>query len=162
MKHIAMGLIMTAALLALTAPAANALSVYGTWWKTSDDDAFGVTLQHRQNLTPLFSLDGRVGWLTFSDTKADIFPLELAALAKLGIFYAGPGVGYYVFSGDADLDNDFGYFLLGGVRLGLGALGVYGEAKYGFLKTDFNFPGGGSAEADLDYFALHAGVFIGI
>ena len=162
MKRILTSLILTAVVLALTAPAAYALSMYGTWWKTSDDNAFGVTLQHRQNLTPLFALDGRVGWLAFSDTKADIFPLELAGLVRLGIFYAGPGVGYYIFTGDADLDNKLGYFLLGGVRVGLGAVGVYGEAKYGFLKTDVNFPGGGSAEVDLDHFGLHAGVFIGI
>lgn len=159
MKHIAKGLLVAVLLVAITAPSAHAVSAYATWWKMSDDDAFGITVRHRQNITPLFALDGRVGWMNFSRGDVTTVPLELTALVKLGIFYGGPGLGYYFFSGDTALKDSFGYHLIGGVGLTLGPLGVYGEAKYGILKPDFDIPGG--SEADLDHFGLHGGVVLG-
>lgn len=104
MKRIS-GILVVLALMLVVAPRAQALSVYGSYWRAYDrnKNGFRILLRHRQSITPLFALDGRACWVGFDGFN--VYPLELTGVARLGIFYGGPGVGYYISDGEIRLDS---------------------------------------------------------
>jgi hypothetical protein len=160
MKNIGKGLLAAALIIAIAAPAANALGAYATWWNTSGgDNGFGIGLRHRTPITPLFAIDARAAWVKFSDADFDMFPLEATGLVTLGLFYGGVGAGYYFFSGDTKIKSDFGWHILAGGELGVGPVGVFGEARWGMLSPKLDIPG--EPEVDLDQLSLSAGVRLG-
>lgn len=116
---------------------AHALGVMASWWQLdqSSEDGFGLGLRERVQLIPLVGIETRATWINFSDTDVNVFPLEASGVVSLGLFYGGIGVGYYVF--DADVENSFGWFLLGGVEFGLGGFGVFGDIQWRELTADF-------------------------
>lgn len=160
-KLLAVSLVFVA-LFALAAPSAHAVGVYGIWWMPddSDDDGWGAGIKDVRQFTPLLSLDGRVSYVSFSTPDAAIVPLEVTALAHLAMWYGGIGVGYYFFTGDAPLEDSFGWYLMLGLEIGLGKWGVFGEVKWQALDPDLDLPAGGST--NFDSLVIHAGANFGI
>lgn len=127
--------------LSAMAPSAHAIGVMASWWQIdkTNDDGFGFGLQNKFNITPLFSFDTRASWIKFNDSKTDVFPIEATGMVNIALLYAGLGVGYYIFNTDGavSLDNNFGWYAVGGAHFGLGPVGVFGEIKYTKLSADF-------------------------
>jgi hypothetical protein len=139
MKKICIAMVATLALSAI-APSAHAMGVMASWWNIdkSNKDGFGFGIQNKFNITPLFSFDTRASWIKFKDPDTDVFPIEATGMVNIALFYAGVGVGYYIFntSGATSLDNNFGWYGVGGAHFGLGPVGVFGEIKYTKLSAD--------------------------
>ncbi len=162
MKRIVFAMLIAAAFVGMSTPNAHALGIYGIWWMPdkSDDDGWGAGVKDVKHFSPLLAIDGRVSYVNFSSPDAGVVPLEMTALVSLGVWYGGIGAGYYFMTGDAALDNTFGYYFLAGLELGLGGTNIFGEVKWQKLSPDFDLPGGGSA--DFDALVIHAGVSIGM
>jgi len=151
-------LIITAALVAAAialAPDAHAQGVYAAWWnpRHSDVNGYGGGIRFTGSFTPVLGSDLRVSYINFSDIDASTIPVEGTVFAKLGNMYAGIGYGYYFFSGDANIDDDWGWYLLGGINIIPAPVKVFGEFKWQMLD-----PGNGG---DLDSYAFHLGVMLG-
>jgi opacity protein-like surface antigen len=141
MKRLLMVVLVAAVALGAASPNAHAVGVMASWWKLddADEDGFGFGLRQKTSFTPLFAIDTRASWIGFSDSDLNMFPLEAAGEVSLGLFYGGIGLGYYIFDADnVDLDNNFGWFLVGGIEVALAKVGVFGEIKWTQLETDFN------------------------
>jgi hypothetical protein len=160
-----------AAMLALGAlvPSAHAIGVMASWWNMDDasDDGFGVGLRSKTQIVPMVAIDTRVSWIKFSDPDVNVFPIEATGLLKLGMLYAGLGAGYYIFDADgADLDNNFGWYVLGGVDVGLSSFSIFGEVKWTMLSTDIKDVdpnlGDVPTKLDADGIGINLGVMIGI
>lgn len=138
MKRI--GIVVFAALVLCSSfHSAHALGVMASWWQmdSSSEDGFGFGLRERIQIVPLIGIDTRVSWINFKDGDTNVFPLEAAGVVTLGLFYGGIGVGYYIFDAeDVELDNNFGWFVLGGVDVGLGGFGLFGDIMYRELESD--------------------------
>ena len=146
----------------LVPQAASAIGIMGSWWNQDDlKDGYGLGLVHEFGIIPIVSVDARASWLRFSEggTDVDVYPLEATGRVKLGMFYGGLGVGYYIFNGQngANVDNDVGGYLLGGVGFGLFGLGAFGELKYTFLDTDVDY-GLGKEELKASGIGINVGV----
>jgi hypothetical protein len=121
-------------------PGAHALGVFATWWNMNDadDNGFGVGVRQTIKILPVVAIDTRASYLSFDDSDLKMYPLEATGLARLGLFYAGLGVGYYIFDADGpDLENNFGWYVVGGVEVGAGAVSVFGELKWTQLEADY-------------------------
>jgi len=119
----------------------------GTFGSSLDSDdlgeGYGGGVKLELNPIDLVSVDGRAGYLRFSDHDVDMFPLEVAGLlntSALGeriVAYAGAGVGCYFFeSSDVDLDDSVGFFPLVGLEIGLHRVSLLAEARWLFLEAD--------------------------
>jgi len=155
MKRLALFLILVAATTTVIAPAAQAVGVYAAYWNPtkSSDSGRGAGLKFNSSFTPLIGMDARVSYIAFNDTDVNVTPIEATGTVKLGTLYAGLGFGYYMFSGDNNIDNDWGWYLLAGINILPGPLGVFGEFKWQFLEPD----NGGNLES----YCFHAGVTFG-
>ncbi len=162
MRRIIVASLFFVALLGFAAPSAHAVGVYGIWWMPddSDDDGWGVGIKDVRQFTPLLSLDGRVSYVAFDTPDAGIIPLEVTALAHLAMWYGGIGAGYYFFTGDAPLEDSFGWYLMLGLEIALGSTGVFGEVKWQALSPDLDIPSGG--DTNFDSVAIHVGATFGI
>jgi hypothetical protein len=161
-----------AALLALAALGAFSTGahanqgIYATWWKLdqSNDDGFGFGFRSKIQVVPLFSFDTRISYIKFSDSDVNVFPIEATGMFKLGMVYAGAGVGYYIFD-NAGADNNFGWYAVGGIDISLGSFGVFGEAKWTSLSADAKDldPDAGdiSHSLDADGIGFNLGVMFG-
>ena len=136
MKRISI-IVFAALVLCSSFQSAHALGVMASWWKMDDtnENGFGFGLRERVKIVPLIGIETRASWINFSDADMNVFPLEAAGVATLGLFYGGIGVGYYIF--DADLENSFGWFVLAGVDVGLGGFGLFGDLQWRDLSADF-------------------------
>ena len=118
---------------------AKSIGAFVSYWNGEDiDNGYGLGVKHKFQIIPIFAVDIRASWLSFSDDPVDLnmFPLEATALAKLGMFYGGVGAGYYIFDGkNVDLDNAPGGFILAGIQFALGGMGVFGELKYTWVES---------------------------
>jgi hypothetical protein len=146
----------------------------GAYGSTMDADdlgtGYGGGAKVELNPIDIVSVDGRAGWIRFSDADIDMFPLEAAGLLNLPILfehivpYAGAGIGYYMFNGDGgDLDDEVGYFPLIGLEIGLHSLSLLAEARYVFLETDVRNGQGSLAGVDkvkLDGTAVNVGLLV--
>lgn len=163
MRKVIVLLVVALSFIGVATKDAGAIGVYGIWWMPDegDEDGWGIGLKEKRTLTPLFALDGRVSYVKFSgDLDTAIIPLELTACLKLGMIYAGIGGGYYIFTGDAELENTFGYYALLGIEVLPGPVTVFGELKWQFLEPEFDTTFGG--DADLESIVIHAGVTFGL
>jgi hypothetical protein len=148
------------ALGAVTTGARANQGIFATWWDANDtrDNGLGLGFRSKVPIAPLVSFDTRIGWVRFSDDGINLFPTEATGMLKLGMLYAGAGVGYYIFSG-ADLKNSFGWYALGGIDISVGSLGIFGEVKWNKLSTDVeNVP----KSVDVGGIAVNAGVMFGV
>jgi len=161
MKKLLAILACSLALVAVMAPAGHAIGAYGIWWHPDegDSDGYGAGVRLNKSFTPLIMYDLRVSYVNFTDTDFYTIPLEATVMAKLGMLYGGLGYGYYVMGGDANLENDFGWYFLAGIQLALGGNGVFGEVKWQDLETDVE---GSNASADIGGVVFHVGMTLGI
>jgi hypothetical protein len=152
MKRLFVAAVFAFTALILVAPQhAHAFGIMGSWWnlKDTDHDGWGGGIRQEIPLIPPgheagnslvhLSLDTRASYLHFKDANLNMFPLELGALLGLGVIYAEGGGGYYIMdtTGNApSVDNNWGWYVLGGVMLGKGAKGLFGEVKYTKLSAD--------------------------
>ena len=156
MRRIALLIVIAAATIAIIAPGAHAIGVYGIYWnpKTGDEEGYGGGLKYESSLTPLITLDGRFSYVLFSDENdTSIMPFEVTACVKLGTLYGGLGLGYYTFGGDLDIDSDFGWYLLAGISILPGPVSVFGEFKWQNLEPMDN--------VDLESYVFHLGASFG-
>jgi hypothetical protein len=140
MKRICIIALLAVVALGAASPNAQALGVFASWWNMDEanEDGFGFGVRQKVSFTPLLAVDTRASWVSFSDADLNVFPLEASGLVSLGLFYGGIGLGYYIFDSDGgDLENNFGWFLVGGIEIALAKVGVFGEVKWTQLETDF-------------------------
>jgi hypothetical protein len=166
MKRI--GIIALAAMLSLgaIAPSAHAVGVFGTWWEApgdSEDDGLGLGIRSKRNFTPLLSMDMRVSWINFT-SDSNLFPIEATGMVKLGMLYAGVGAGYYIFDSSPDVDNNFGFYGLGGIDIGLKSFSIFGEAKWTSLSTELKDvdPDFESGDVDADGWSVNIGAMFDV
>lgn len=170
MKRICLILLVAMFATIAAAPSANAIGVMASWWQIdeSSDDGFGGGLRSKTQIVPMVAIDTRVSWIKFGDSiDMDVFPIEATGILKLGMIYAGIGAGYYIFSADdVDLENAFGWYLVGGIELSLSSFGVFGEIKWTMLSPDVegvdpdidDVP----TELDADGMGFNVGVMFGV
>jgi hypothetical protein len=159
------GLLVILSAVTLAAPrSAHALGAFLQWQDTSDmNSGFGVGLTHRIQIIPIISVDARASWLGI-DGKGGLpdvnaYPLEAVGRAKLGLLYAGAGLGYFFFSGDEPRPKgSFGGSILAGIEISLAKLGAFGELRYLFLEPDEKDEVGGTR--DLGGFGVNLGVML--
>jgi hypothetical protein len=149
-------LILAATLVAALAPGAGAIGVFGSYWNGKDpDDGYGLGLIHKFAIVPIVSVDVRASWVDFGD-DVSVFPLEATARAKLGLFYGGLGLGYYIFDANAggnEADNAVGGFGVLGIEFSPLGIGGFGELKYTIVETDV-----GPATMDAEGIGVNVGV----
>ena len=143
----------------MLASPAGAIGVFGQWQDTKDaDSGYGLGIKQDFSIVPVFSVEARASWLMFSDDAWDedlnMFPLEAFGRAKLGMFYGGIGVGYYIMSGADWLKNSVGGFGAVGIELGLGGLNAFGEVRYLYLEPEYD---GIDGNADMSGIGAGAG-----
>jgi hypothetical protein len=154
--------------LAAASPPAHALGVFASWWNMdeSDEGGFGFGVRQKIPVVPVVSIDTRASYMVFSDADLKVYPLEAAGMVNLGLFYGGIGVGYYIFDADnADLENNFGWWVAGGVELGLAAVSLFGEVKWTEIEADYHDvdPNLGNVPTSIDAAGVgfNAGVMFG-
>jgi hypothetical protein len=140
MKRVSLALLLALVTLGAVSSGAHAnQGIFATWWNLdeSNSDGFGFGFRSKIQVVPIFSFDTRVSWIKFGDSDMSVYPIEATGMLKLGMVYAGAGAGYYFFdSNDVDVDNNFGWYAVGGIDLSLGSFGVFGEVKWTSLSTD--------------------------
>jgi hypothetical protein len=139
MKRIGIAALVALLGLAALTPSAHAVGVMASWWQIDEEnhDGFGGGLRSKVMFMPMVGMDTRASWIKFSDPDMNVFPIEATGILQLGMVYGGIGAGYYVFDGDeVDLDNNFGWYLVGGIEVAVGKFGVFGELKWTKLETD--------------------------
>jgi len=127
----------------LCAGAASAvdLGAFGSYWKTKDaDNAFGAGVKLRLGI-----IEFRGSF--YNDVTADVDPEELdfevsATPLEAGLVlrflknaavspYVGGGAGYYMLDTNVgDIDDEAGYYLVGGADIGSGIVAFNVEAMY--------------------------------
>jgi hypothetical protein len=153
--------------------------VFGAWWDANDthDDGLGVGYRLNIPVVPRASFDTRFSWIKFSDDDMSVFPIEAGGMLKLGMVYAGAGFGYYFFDVSRHeepgvpnqgsgirierLEDDFGWYLLTGIDIPAGSVGIFGEAKWIQLSPD-GIVGGSSTTVSLDGIGVNVGVMFAI
>jgi len=169
MKRICIAALVALVSLAAITPSAHALGVMASWWNLDegDDDGFGFGLRSKTQIVPMVSIDTRVSWIKFSDADLNVFPIEATGMVQLGMLYAGLGAGYYIFDADnADVDNNFGWYLVGGIDISVSTFGVFGEVKWTQLSADISGVNPDLEDVptslDADGIAFNVGVMFGV
>lgn len=165
MKRFSLAALLALATLGAFSTGAHAnQGIYATWWNLDEhnDDGFGFGFRSKVQVMPLFSFDTRISWVKFSDSDMNVFPIEATGMLKIGMLYAGAGVGYYFFdSNNVDVDNNFGWYALGGIDISVASFGVFGEAKWTSLSTDVS-NASVPTSLDADGLAFNLGVMFGL
>ena len=158
MKKIIVALVLVSAVMS-TAGDAHSIGAFLSYWNGEDiDNGYGLGLKHKFQIIPIVGVEARASWLSFSDADLNLYPLEAAGRANLGLFYGGLGAGYYIFSGkDVNWDNAWGGFLFAGVEIAVGGLGVFGELKYTWVESKIE----DLATASGNGIGVNAGVLFG-
>ena len=125
---------------------ANAIGIFGQWQDSKDaDSGYGLGLKHEFGIIPIIAIEARASWLNYSvadsDESMNMYPLEAFGKVKLGTFYGGVGLGYYVMSGDYAPKNTVGGFAALGIDISLVAAGFFGELRYLYLEPDHELGG---------------------
>lgn len=146
------GLALTLFLASAFAMPANAIGIYGQWQDSKDVDAggYGLGLKHEFGIIPLVGIEARASWLRYSDDDSDanldMYPLEAFGKLKLGMFYGGLGIGYYIMSGDYAPESTVGGFAAVGIDISLLGLGFFGEVRYLLLEPEYEDGFGGAVD----------------
>ena len=142
---------------------ADAVGVFAQWQDANDmDSGFGFGVKHKFQIIPVIAIEARASWLHYDGSKGfattDLFPLEAVGRAKLGLFYGGIGLGYYIATGDPlALKNSLGYSFLAGAEFTLFGLGAFAEGRYLLLEPDEKNIGG---TRDMGGFGVNVGVVL--
>lgn len=160
----------------------SGLGGFGSYWDSEDaDDTFGGGAVLRLDLDQSLKLDLRGSYFEFDDREGgieatlEVIPVEAALLVKLPLdqnfnAYVGGGGGYYFAdaefkapggTADVDIDDEFGFFALGGVEIMLSdTLSIFGEAKYTWVEFEEAEFEDAEFEIDLDMtgFGANAGL----
>jgi len=156
--------VIAAAIVGSLAPQAHSIGAFVSYWNGKDtDNGYGLGLTHQIKIIPLVQAEVRASWLSFSDDDPgmNLYPLEGLARVKLGPFYVGAGLGYYIFSGSdaVEWDNAWGVFGVGGAGISLAKIGVFGELKYTWVETKITEPV--AADVDGSGIGVNVGVTFG-
>lgn len=180
MKRLYVAVLFASLAMAAVAPRAHAFGIMGSWWKLNDssEDGWGGGLRQQIPLIPPKSsdsedalvrlgLDTRASYFRFSDADMNVIPLELGGMVQLGIIYAELGGGYYIFdANDFEVDNNWGWYVLGGVNIGRGAKGLFAEVKWTSLTADLKNVdvdlGDVPTSLDADGVGINVGINFGI
>ena len=163
MKRVVIALVLVTAV-AWTATPANAVGFHAIYWDGEDiDKGYGAGVKHKIGLLWPISVDLRASWVRFGDAELNTFPLEAVLRMKILKFYAGFGLGYYIFDQkDIKVDNAIGSFVAGGAEFAPFGLGFFAELRYHWLKTEsegvIGGAGGSTAKADLSANGLGIGL----
>jgi len=137
------GLLLTlTAVLAITSTlrADTSLTAYGTYWE-GDDTGKGGGLRLKKTFLGFGAVEGRGGYVEFSDTNTEVYPLDVSINARLPFMispYAGIGAGYYYTSSDLPgLDNSSGYFGQIGVEATFLWFGAMAEVRFHDLDGSY-------------------------
>ena len=146
-SQIIIGLAVALFLTSACAMPAHAIGIFGQWQDSKDaDSGYGLGIKQGYSIIPLVMIEGRVSWLNYSiaDTDSDmnVYPLEVFAALKFGMFYGGLGIGYYIMSGDYTPDDAVGGFASLGLDFSLAGLGLFGEVRYLLLESEVEATGG--------------------
>jgi hypothetical protein len=147
--------VLTALLLvALPAPAAAGIGIFGAWWDGDLlDQGFGGGIKTDVPLipTPLFGIDVRASYLAFSEggTTVSAIPLEAAGYVDFNLIYGGAGIGWYILN--EGLQDRAGLFALVGGKISLAGFGVFGEVLYRVVDSQ-----------PVDGFGANLGVTLGL
>jgi opacity protein-like surface antigen len=170
-------------LLSAVVASANGVGVFGSYWDTKDaDSGYGGGAKLQMDIMPNICVEARGSYFPdFGDSsgdeiKLDIIPLEADAIIKFPIAekltpYVGGGAGYYMFEVDNNvegvdisIDDEFGFFALAGLEIGLGEQVVlFAEGKYTWLDATVKAKGGGMEDEEtgtLDGFGGNAGLML--
>ena len=165
---------------------ASGLGIFGSYWDSKDaGDTYGGGALLRLPVNPTTSQDIRGSYFEFTErfegmrTDWEIIPVEAALLIHLVTnpgftLYAGGGGGYYfadatirgVDGNDRmDIDNEFGYFALAGLRLRLSPnMSLFAEAQYRWIDFDQAKFRGDDEKFDIDLkmdgFGANAGLLL--
>ncbi|MBN1362987.1 MAG: outer membrane beta-barrel protein [Sedimentisphaerales bacterium] len=145
------------------------MGVFGAGLDSRDlGEGFGGGVKLELNPLDRISVDARVSYINFDDTDVEVMPVEAAGLFNFPMLgerivpYAGAGVGYYHFDGNgADIDDEFGFFPLAGLEIGLQRLSILAEARWLFLQTDVDAAKAELAnitKANIDSLGINIGV----
>jgi hypothetical protein len=141
MKHRILLLILSAVLSAAsTLRADTSLTAYGTYWE-GDDTGKGAGLRLKKTFLGFGAVEGRGGYVEFSDTNTEIYPLDVSINVRLPFMispYAGIGTGYYY--ADSDLpgqDSISGYFGQLGVEATLLWFGAMAEVRFHDMEGSY-------------------------
>ncbi len=160
--------------------------IFGSYWSAADgDDGVGGGVKVGIEMVERVQLDLRysaVNNLIDTDlADLDVQPLEFGLLYSIPAGenmepYIGVGGGYYLMDGDvkgydADVDDEFGFYLSAGLEVILSrSKAQYGqtttklflEAMYRFVDVnDMKVSGSGLDDADLSGLGAQAGLLIG-
>ncbi|HMP71916.1 MAG TPA: outer membrane beta-barrel protein [Kiritimatiellia bacterium] len=159
--------------------AGGGFGVFGSYWdpKDLDDSLAGGGIKLWFNTSEQLAFEFRVSGLFNEEKDGDekstfyVVPLEVGLVLSLMPgepvnVYLGGGVGYYIysiedegpgFSETADVDNEFGFYGVGGVDFALGSsVRLFVEAKY--TKAEIKRVEGMSVDASLDGIGVNAGL----
>ena len=139
---------------------ANGVGVFGSYWDADDPGpGFGGGLKFKADLAEYFAVEIRASCITkFDDWDGEdelyVIPIEGDLLVNIPLgdevpitLYGGGGGGYAIIpeADDVDFDDDFCFFGVGGIELGLGeSAALFGEVQYRFLEV------GGADEDGMD------------
>lgn len=142
MKHrMYVGLILTALFAISTSLYADtSLTAYGTYWE-GDDVGKGAGLRLKRTFLGFGAVEGRGGYVEFSDTNTEIYPLDVSINVRLPFIispYAGIGAGYYYTKSDlSSMDNTSGYFGQIGVEATFVWFGAMAEVRFHDLEGSY-------------------------
>lgn len=169
MKRLCIAALVALLGVSVVTPQAHALGVMASWWQIDEDneDGFGFGLRSKTQIVPMVAFDTRASWIKFSDPDTNVFPIEATGILQLGMVYGGIGVGYYIFDADgAELDNNFGWYVVGGIDVGVGKFAVFGELKWTMLSVDIEGVDPNLSdvptELDADGIGFNLGVLFGV
>lgn len=174
--------VLSVVLLGTVVASANGLGVFGSYWNTKDaDSGWGGGAKLQFDVMPNVCIEGRGSYFpdfgdSDSDSSMDVIPVEADAIIKFPISdsltpYVGGGAGYYMFDVDSDndgvkvdVDDEFGWFALAGVEIGLSKqVSLFAEGKYTWLDVTAKATGMGvdvSEDASMDGFGGNAGLML--
>ena len=133
------------------------LGAYFSYWDSGDmDTGFGFGGKYSMPVFAMVHAEARGGYLNYSDTSASLVPLEVGAGVDIAMLYATLGVGYYVWSIDgASGSDEFGSWIQGGAKMGLGGVAIFGGIKYTSTSTKVE-----GNDRNADGWGINAGVLL--
>jgi opacity protein-like surface antigen len=167
-------------------------SIYGTLIDTEDlDESYGIGAKVDLDITQRLAIQVRSAFydtlgkdITLGrnelQTDLEIVPVEAGLTLRIPIQdrvvpYVGAGLGWYILEADVsvngrsqeiNIDDELGYYFLGGLMLDLGpAFSIFGEYQYRDVNTtlsgdSFSNRVGGDVDVGLSGSSINAGIML--
>ena len=137
--HTTLLALVTIGLIAGTTQADTSLTAYGTYWEGDTDIGKGAGLRLKKTFLGFGAIEGRGGYVEFSDTNTEVIPLDLSLNVRLPFLispYAGIGAGYYLI--DSAVSGDVtGYFGQIGVEATFIWIGAMAELRFHDIEGSY-------------------------